>query len=80
MDDQRFTPEEVHVKAGVPFMLVVRNQGIEEGEFEIPELKIEQEIPAGKTKRFKIPALRSGAYTLINDNKVSGAKGRLIAE
>ena len=80
MDGQRFTPEEVRVKAGTPFMLVVRNQGSEEGEFEILDLRIEQEIPAGKTRRFKMPALRPGTYVFINDYKQSGAKGRLIAE
>jgi len=80
MTDRRFTPEELRVKAGAPFMLVVKNQGAEEGEFEIPELRIEQEIPAGKTKRFKIPGLRPGTYSLINDTKGAGAKGRLIAE
>ena len=80
MDGQRFTPEEVRVKAGTPFMLVVRNQGGDEGEFEIPDLRIEQEIPAGKTRRFKMPALRPGSYAFINDYKQSSAKGRLIAE
>ena len=80
MDGQRFTPEEVRVRAGTPFMLVVRNQGGDEGEFEIPDLRIEQEIPAGKTRRFKVPALRPGTYAFINDYKQSGAKGRLIAE
>src|SRR5215467_5489167 len=80
IENNRFSPEEVRVKAGAPFVLVITNKDGAPEEFESPDLRIEKVIPAGKTLRLRMPALKKGTYGFIGDFNSSTAKGRIIAE
>jgi hypothetical protein len=72
VQNQRFSPEEVRVKAGAPFLLVVTNRDKTAARFESQSLKIEKIVPAGQTVRIRVPALKPGAYPFAN--------GRIVAE
>jgi plastocyanin len=76
----RFQPEDIHVNAGAPFILVVTNQDPTAEEFESPALRLEKAIPAGKTVRLKIPALKPGTYRFIGEFHAQTAQGRLVVE
>jgi heme/copper-type cytochrome/quinol oxidase subunit 2 len=78
--EHRFEPEDVHVKAGAPFILVVTNQDPTAEEFESPELRLEKVIPAGKTVRLKMPALKPGTYRFLGEFHAQTAQGRLLVE
>src|SRR5215468_7930076 len=49
LDQHRFSPEELRVKANTPFILVITNKDKEDEEFEISSLRIEQIVSGGKT-------------------------------
>ena len=80
IEKNRFQPDEIKVKAGVPFVLVITNNGKGAEEFESKELRIEKVIPAGKTVKLKVPALKSGTYGFVGEYHEKTAKGRIIAE
>jgi hypothetical protein len=80
IEQNRFAPEEIKVKAGMPFVLVITNKDKAAEEFESKELRIEKVIPAGKTVRLKMPALKSGTYPFVGEYHEKTAKGRIVAE
>jgi cupredoxin-like protein len=80
LENGRFSPEELRVKAGSPFMLVITNKELKDEEFEIQSLKIEKVVPAGRTRRVKMPALRPGVYRFNGEYAEATANGRLVVE
>jgi hypothetical protein len=80
LDQHRFSPEELRVKANAPFILIITNKDTEEEEFEMASLRIEKIIPGGKTLQLKMPALKPGTYEFIGDFHAKTAKGRIVAE
>jgi plastocyanin len=80
IENNRFQPEEIKVKAGAPFVLVITNKDKGPEEFESRELRIEKVIPAGKMIRLKLPALKPGRYGFVGEYHEKTAKGRIVAE
>ncbi len=80
LEQHRFTPEELRVKANTPFVLVITNKDKEEEEFEIATLRIEKMVPGGKTLPLKMPALKPSTYVFVGEFHEKTAKGRIIAE
>lgn len=80
VENNRFQPDEVKVKAGAPFVLVITNRDKAPEEFESHDLRIEKIIPAGKTIRVKVPALKPGVYGFVGEHHERTAKGRIVAE
>ena len=80
IENNRFQPEEIKVKAGAPFLLVITNKDKGPEEFESHDLRIEKVIPAGKTIRLKVPALKRGSYGFVGEYHEKTAKGRILAE
>jgi len=80
IEKNRFRPEEIRVKAGQPFVLVVTNKDATPEEFESKELRIEKVIPAGKTLKIRVRALKPAAYSFIGEYHQATAKGRIVAE
>src|SRR5262245_60673779 len=80
LDQHRFSPAELRVKANAPFVLVITNKDKDEAEFEMSTLRIEKVVPGGKTLQLKMPALKPGTYQFIDDFHEKTAKGRIVAE
>ena len=80
IEKNRFSPEEIKVKAGAPFVLVVTNKDGAPEEFESKDLRIERVIPPGKTVRLKVPGLKPGSYGFVGEYHEKTAKGRIVAE
>lgn len=80
IEQNRFQPEEIRVKAGKPFVLVITNKDKGPEEFESKDLRIEKVVPAGKTVRLRMPALKAGSYAFVGEHHEKTAKGRIIAE
>lgn len=82
IENHKFQPDEIRVKAGKPFVLVVTNNDATPEEFESKSLRLEKVIPAGKTLRLRVPALKAGTYDFIGEynEKKHGTKGWIIAE
>jgi len=79
LEQHRFNPAELQVKANTPFVLVITNKDSEDEEFEIAALRIEKVIPAGKTMSVKVPALKPGTYEFVGEFHAKTAKGRILA-
>ncbi len=80
IEHNRFEPGEIKVKAGTSFLLVITNKDKGPEEFESRDLRIEKVIPAGKTIRLKMPALKPGSYSFVGEYHENTAKGRILAE
>ena len=80
IEQHKFTPEEIKVKAGQPFVLVITNKDATPEEFESKELRIEKVIPGGKTLKIRMRALKPGTYPFVGEFHESTAKGRIVAE
>jgi hypothetical protein len=80
IEQHRFQPEEIRVKAGVPFVLAITNKDATPEEFESKDLRIEKVIPGGKMLRLRMPALKAGTYGFVGEFHEQTAKGRIIAE
>src|SRR5438034_10280990 len=62
LDQHRFSPEELRVKANTPFILVITNKDKDDEEFEMSALRIENIVPGGKTLQLNMPALNPRTY------------------
>jgi plastocyanin len=80
IENNRFAPEELKVKAGTPFVIVVTNKDKTPEEFESKELRIEKVVPPGKTLKINVRALKPGTYPFIGEYHQQTAKGRIVAE
>jgi plastocyanin len=80
IENNRFEPEEIRVKPGAPFLLVITNKDKGPEEFESHDLRIEKVIPGGKTMRLKMPALKPGTYSFVGEYHEKTAKGRIVAD
>jgi plastocyanin len=80
IENNKFSPEEIKVKAGEPFVLVVTNKDKAPEEFESKDLRIEKVVPAGKTLKIRVRALKPGTYPFVGEYHESTAKGRIVAE
>jgi plastocyanin len=80
IENNRFQPDEIRVKAGAAFVLVITNKDKGAEEFESRDLRIEKVIPGGKTIRLKMPVLKAGSYGFVGEYHEKTAKGRIVAE
>ena len=80
IENNRFSPEELKVKANAPFVIVVTNKDKTPEEVESKELKIEKVVPPGQTVKIRVRALKPGTYPFIGEYHEKTAKGRIVAE
>jgi uncharacterized protein (DUF2141 family) len=79
IEKSRFQPAEIRVKAGAPFVLLITNKDAKPAEFESKELRVEKVVPAGKTLRVPIRALKPGTYPFVDDFNRQN-QGKIVAE
>jgi len=79
LENQKFTPPEVKVKAGQPFLLVVTNKDAKPAEVESKDLRFEKVVAPGKTISIRVRALKPGTYVFLDDYNKS-TRGTIVAE
>ena len=80
IEQHKFSPEQIKVKAGAPFVLVITNKDSTPEEFESKDLKMEKVIHGGKTLKVRVPALKAGSYGFVGEYHEKTAKGKIVAE
>jgi hypothetical protein len=80
IENHRFQPDDITVKAGAPFVLVIVNKDATPEEFESKQLRIEKVVAGGKTVRLRMPALKPGTYRFVGEYNEKTAQGRIVAE
>ena len=78
--DHQFHPESVHVRAGEPIRLVVKNEDRSVEEFESHDLRLERIIRPGGKAIFRIRALKPGKYEFFGEFHPDTARGWLVVE
>jgi hypothetical protein len=78
--DHKFDPAEVHVPAGKPVILVVKNADQTAEEFESSSLKIEKIIAGGQQGTVRLRPLAVGSYGFFGEFHEDTANGKIIAE
>ena|SRR3989442_1752094 len=79
IENNRFKPDEIKVKAGQPFVLVVSNKDKKAAEVENKDLKVEKVVAPGKTVSVRVRALKPGTYVFVDDFNKS-AQVKIVAE
>ena len=80
IEKNRFQPDVIKVKAGQSFVLVITNKDKGPEELDMQQPRIEKVIPAGKTVRLTMPALKAGKYPFVGEYHSETAKATIIAE
>ena len=80
LKDHRFTPAEIHVKAGKRGQLLVKNQDATADEFDSTALKIEKVIGGGTEGVVRLHELDPGRYPFTGEFHSDTAQGVVVAE
>lgn len=78
--DHRFTPSEIHVKAGQPADLNIKNEDALAEEFDSTALKVEKVIGGGMEGTVHLRPLDPGRYPFMGEYHPDTAQGVVIAE
>jgi heme/copper-type cytochrome/quinol oxidase subunit 2 len=78
--DHRFTPSEIHVPAGKPAVLNIKNEDATAEEFDSSALKIEKVIGGGGQGTVRLRPLDPGRYPFMGEYHSDTAQGAVIAE
>jgi heme/copper-type cytochrome/quinol oxidase subunit 2 len=78
--DHRFTPAEIHVPAGKPVTLSIKNEDATVEEFDSLALKVEKVIIGGRTATLRLRPLGAGRYPFMGEYHSDTAQGVVIAE
>ena len=78
--DHRFAPAEIHVPAGKPTVITVRNQDETAEEFDSTALKVEKVVAGGGYGTVRLRPLAAGRYPFIGEYHAATAQGVVIAD
>jgi plastocyanin len=78
--DHRFTPAEIHVPAGKPATLNIKNEDATAEEFDSSALKVEKVIAGGQAGIVRLRPLAAGRYPFMGEYHEETAKGVVVAE
>ncbi len=80
LKNHKFTPAEIHVPTGKPFMISVTNLDDTADEFEMHAPAIEKVIPPGGEGKVRIRPLAPGRFTFVGEFHADTAQGAIISE
>jgi hypothetical protein len=78
--DHHFSPAEIHVPAGKPAVLILKNEDPQAEEFDSTALKIEKVIAGGQEGTVRLRPLDPGRYPFMGEYHPDTAQGVVIAE
>jgi len=78
--DHRFSPSEIHVPAGKPTMLTIKNEDPMAEEFDSSALKVERVIAGGRSGTVRLRPLGAGRYPFMGEYHAQTARGVVIAQ
>ncbi len=78
--NQRFVPDEFHLKADTPVVFQITNEDKIPIEFESTDLNKEKMVLPGKTLELTLKGLKPGIYEFFSDFGPRELRGRIIVE
>jgi len=78
--DHRFAPAEIHVPAGKPTQLTIKNEDSTPEEFDSTALKVEKVIAGGRSATVRLRPLATGRFPFMGEYHADTAQGVVISE
>ena len=80
LQNHKFTPGVIKVKANQPSMIVMVNKDATAEEFDSSDLKIEKVVAGGQSGNIRVRALKPGTYHFMGEYHDKTAQGVVIAQ
>ncbi len=80
LQNHKFTPSEIRVKANTPFLIALTNKDATAEEFDSTALKVEKVVAGNSSGNIRIRALAPGRYPFEGEYHADTAKGVVVAE
>lgn len=80
LKDHRFTPAQIRVPAGKPFIVSITNLDDTADEFDMPRPAVEKVIQPGGEGKVRIRPLSPGSFPFTGEFHADTAKGMFVAE
>jgi len=80
LKNHEFFPAEIHVGAGKPFYVLVKNESGAGDEFEMLLPPVERGLPAGGQGRVRIRPLGQGRFPFFGESDPDNEKGVFVSE
>jgi plastocyanin len=80
LQDHKFSPAEIHVKANTPAIIALTNKDATAEEFDSTSLKVEKVVAGNSSGNVRIRALAPGKYPFMGEYHSATAQGVVIAQ
>jgi plastocyanin len=80
LQNHKFSPAEIHVKAGAPAMIALTNRDSQAEEFDSTALKVEKVVAGNSSGNVRLRALTPGKYPFMGEYHSETAQGVVIAQ
>ncbi len=80
LQNHKFSPAEIRVKANTPALISLSNRDPQAEEFDSPALKVEKVVAGNSSGSIRLRALAPGRYPFMGEYHANTAQGVVIAE
>ena len=80
LQNHKFTPSEIHVKANTPTVITITNRDATAEEFDSTSLKVEKVVAGNSSGNIRIRALAPGRYPFMGEYHSATAQGVVVAK
>lgn len=80
LQNHKFTPSEIHVKANTPTVITMTNRDATAEEFDSTSLKVEKVVAGNSSGNIRIRALAPGRYPFMGEYHSATAQGVVVAK
>ena len=80
LQNHKFTPSEIHVKANTPAIIALTNKDATAEEFDSTSLKVEKVVAGNSSGNVRIRALAPGRYPFMGEYHSGTAQGVVVAK
>src|ERR1700678_763471 len=80
LQNHKFSPAEIHVKANTPAIIALTNKDATAEEFDSTSLKVEKVVAGNSSGNVRIRALEPGRYPFMGEYHSSTAQGAVVAK
>ena len=80
LQNHKFSPAEIHVKANTPTVIALTNKDGTAEEFDSSDLKVEKVVAGNSSGNVRLRALAPGKYHFMGEYHSATAQGLVIAQ
>jgi hypothetical protein len=80
LESHKFTPSEIHVPTGKPFIIVVTNNNDAADEFEMLLPALERTLQAGQQGKMRVGPLGPGRFPFFGESDPDNEQGVFVSE